>query len=497
MAIPNVRVNVGEETLSTLNSAIPFVPVVIMKTKSGPIGTVETITSESQFKNLFGESDATTPSAFAIQKYLRTYSYVLVTRIANESAATVGTATIANGTGTGAIQLVKVTTDYKTDLFNGKEIKLVYDGDIHKLWLDLSALTGKTTLSIKEDYTADTATADVLEATLDKLVASINASNLGVTLENLFTDKTEEDTVPTLEQFTLGFSAYITSGHSGNETNVDANKVKELIDLYDGQDRDIDVMVIPEYTNYEVVNYGIAMAKKNNFEFLVSPAATTVEAFKTAISNYLPDDRGTLAIYFPNVKYGDLDAEIPASIAVLTAYAKNDIASKWAAPAGVARGNLNLVSELTTRLTESQMSDLYDSNPAVNCINNISGKGFIVWGNKTASNDTAFFDRINVARLVKYVTRRIYNISYDYLFEPITTATFVGWTDRVESLLETIKTGNGIEAYEVKMDASLNSEETVARNELYGSVRIKPLEVAEFITIDFTVTDEISAVVEV
>ena len=222
-----------------------------MKTKSGPIGTVETITSESQFKNLFGESDATTPSAFAIQKYLRTYSYVLVTRIANESAATVGTATIANGTGTGALQLVKVTTDYKTDLFNGKEIKLIYDGDIHKLWLDLSALTGKTTLSIKEDYTADTATADVLEATLDKLVASINASNLGVTLENLFVDKTEEDTVPTLEQFTLGFSAYITGGNSGNETNIDVAKVKEIIDLYDGQDRDIDVMVIPEYTNYE------------------------------------------------------------------------------------------------------------------------------------------------------------------------------------------------------------------------------------------------------
>ena len=32
MALPNVKVNVGEETISTSNTLIPFVPVVIMKT---------------------------------------------------------------------------------------------------------------------------------------------------------------------------------------------------------------------------------------------------------------------------------------------------------------------------------------------------------------------------------------------------------------------------------------------------------------------------------
>lgn len=492
MALPNVKVNVGEETISTSNTLIPFVPVVIMKTKSGPIGTVETITSEAGFKAKFGESDKTTPSAFAIQKYLRTYSYVLVTRVANESAAKQGTATLKAN-----MNLIKITTDYKTDLFNGKEVKLVYDGDIHKIWLDLSALTGKTTLSIKEDFTADTAKADVLEAALNKLVNSVNASNLGITMENLFINKTEEDEVPTLEQFQLGFSAYVAEGDSGNTTNVDVDKVKSLIDLYDGQDKDIDVMIIPEYTNYEVVNYAIDLAKKNNFVFLASPAAETPEECIAAISNYTPDTKGTLVLYFPNVRYSDLDADIPASIAALTAYAKNDSASKWGAPAGVTRGTLSLVSELTVKLTEEQMTSLYDNTPAINCINNISGKGFVIWGNKTASTDTEFFDRINVARLVKYVTRKVFLISYDYLFEPITTATFVSWQNRVESLLSTIKTGNGVVDYQVIMDASINTEETIAKNELNGIVKIKPQEVAEFITIDFTVTDEIAAVVEV
>ena len=61
--LPNVKVNVGEETLIASNTEIPFVPVVLMKTKSGPIGTMETITSEAQFKAIFGDSDYTTPSA--------------------------------------------------------------------------------------------------------------------------------------------------------------------------------------------------------------------------------------------------------------------------------------------------------------------------------------------------------------------------------------------------------------------------------------------------
>ena len=38
-------------------------------------------------------------------------------------------------------------------------------------------------------------------------------------------------------------------------------------------------------------------------------------------------------------------------------------------------------------------------------INDISGKGYIVWGNKTTTSSSTFFDRINVARLVKYVTK--------------------------------------------------------------------------------------------
>lgn len=497
MSLPKVNVNVGEETLLASNNLIPFVPAIILKTKSGPIGTIETINSESQFKAIFGESDYTTPSAYALQLYLRTYSYVLVTRIANTSTAKIGSGTLSFTSNETSIDLIKADTNYKTDLFNGKEIKLVYDATNHKLWLDVSSITGKTTISLKEDFTADTATAVQLEAALNKLVNSINLSNLGITLTNEFTDKTASDPVPSLAQYTAGFSFYITLGDSGNETAVDNATVKTYIDMYDLPNANIDVFVIPEYNNYEVVNYATDLALKNNFIVLTSLSVDTVTEAISGVNNYSKSNRGSLAVYFPDVYYNDFYdnqgnlQRIPACMAVLTTYAKTDIQTKWGAPAGVTRGTLSLVNSLAVDLTDDDISKLYDNSTPINCINDISGKGFIVWGNKTTDSDSSFFDRINISKLTKYVTREVYEISWDYLFEPISPYVFNDWVMRVEAMLNSIKTGYGLVDFQVIMDDTINTDATIANNQLNGIVRLKPQEVAEYINIDLTITDVI------
>lgn len=500
MALPKVNVNVQEQTLLTANTEIPFVPAVLLKTKSGPIGTIETLTSESQFKALFGESDETVPSAYAIQTYLRSYSYVLVTRLANENEAKIGTGTVTFGD---EIKLIKIESKYKTDLFNGKEVKLKYDGTNHKLWLDVSSITGKNTISIKEDYIADTATSVDLTTVLDKLISSINVSNLGIILTNEYSDST----TPTVAQLNNGISAFIEGGDSGNSTPLDDTKVKSMIDLYDLPDRNIDVMIIPEYNGYNVTNYATELALKNNFLVLATAQGKDYTEAIASVDNYTPDTKGSLAIYFPNVYYNNFTYKlddskkgqyvpVPASIAVLHAYAKTDIQTKWGAPAGVTRGNLTLVSGLETQLSEGMLDALYSNSIPVNGIYNISGKGFIVWGNKTASANSNFFDRINIARLVKYITRKAYDISWNYIFEPITNAVFISWQSKVEAMLASIKTGYGLEDYRVIMDDSINTPQTIAANQLNGIIRIKPQEVAEYINIDFTVTDTIEVTVE-
>ena len=232
MALPKVTVNVDEQSLISTNTQIPFVPAVIMKTKSGPIGTIETLTSEAQFKALFGESDYTTPSAYAIQAYLRSYSYVLVTRIANKLTAKEGTGKMTFVSGENEEQKTNViltaTTDYKTDLLNGKEIKLVYDGTELKLWLDVSAVTGKHTISIKENFTADSTSVIEFTEVMNKLINSINAAGLGFTLENKSADL---EVMPSNAQFLEGFSLFFEEGDSGNNTAIDNAEVCKYIDL--------------------------------------------------------------------------------------------------------------------------------------------------------------------------------------------------------------------------------------------------------------------------
>ena len=501
MALPNVKVNVDEQTLVASNTAIPFTPALIIKTKSGPIGTVETITSESQFKAIFGDSDYTVPSAYAIQTYLRSYSFAYVTRIANTSSASLGSGTLTFSNNDTTIPLISASTDYKTDLYNGKEIKLVYDGTAHKLWLDLSSITGKTTISIKEDFTADTATAVTLSSTLTSIVNSINSAKLGVTLTNLFVEKVTSDPIPTVSEFTTGFSFYISGGDSGNTTAVDTSDVLKYIDLYDTTAVDFDVMVIPEYTSSDVVNYATRLALKNNFMVLTSPNVNTVSNAIQTIAGYDTANRGSLAVYFPNVYYNLTNASgtlvpIPASVAVLHTYAKTDTTYKWSAPAGVTRGKLSLVKGLETKLSEEDLTTLYDNSIPVNGINDISGKGYVVWGNKTTSSNSSFFDRINVSRLVKYITKQAYLISWNYLFEPITDAIFNEWLMKMETFLDNIKVGYGLDDYSLTMDSSINTAETIANNQLNAIIKVKPTEVAEFITIDLTVTDTIEITVE-
>lgn len=485
MALPNVNVNVTEESYIPINSQVSFVPAVILKTKSGPINTVEIVKSESQFIKKFGNSDTTVPAAYGIQTYLRTYSYLYVTRVAGLDAAE-GVVTL-QGEGSESSSPVSLITGksvYKTDMFNGIPLNLVYDETGKKIYLEF-IMNSVVTNSIKENIDLSTATADVLSAALDKIVDSFNSANIGIVLTNEFKNKTPGDEM--IESFKT-ITANFESGNSGN-TSIDNSAVTAAIDLYVKPELGVDVIIHPEFTDFEVVEYSTKIAESTNSMVLVSSNAENVDGVITAVENYPKSN--SLAIYYPDVYYSGFSAPIPASVAVLSAYAKNDSVNKWGAPAGVNRGNLTLVQKLSVILSKSDMAELYDNGIPVNCINDISGVGFIVWGQKTTGTDTLYQDRINIARLVKYVTKQSYLISYNYLFEPIEQKLFSRWSLTMNAFLDTLITNSAISEYRTVMDSSNNTEETIANNELHALIRIKPLEVAEFIDIDLVITDQV------
>lgn len=486
--IPRVKVNVSEDTTRYFTTNVDFVPVVIMKTMSGNIGTREIVRSESEFIQKFGKGNDLTPSAYAMQAYLRTYSFVYVTRLAGEGAA-FGTATMkvseeAEEEEPTEIELLSFKTTYKTESFNGVEFKLVNDTEAGKLYVT-ALINSSTITSVKENY-ATGALAPALSKALDTICSSLNAMNLGVEVTNLFVDKIDTDPVPAITTVI----AAIAEGNSGLE-NITDEIVLNAIELYNTSELQVDTMSVPEFTAANIVNYGVAVAEQRGFMFLASPTSRDYSTCITDVQNYAKSN--SLAIYFPNVIYAGFDTPIPASVAVLTGYARNDNINKWLSPAGTTRGALPLVNDLdiTAKLTEENMSDLYDNANPVNCIKYVPNNGYVIWGQKTTDTSAVYMDRINIARLVKFVYREVYNLSSDFLFEPINETTFTAWKLRVEALLADIKTNQGILAYSYKMDDENNTEATIAENYLIGQVRIRPTEVAEFIDIDFVLTSEV------
>lgn len=475
--LPNVRVSITEEITRGSLSLNTFIPLVILKTKTGPIGTDVLVKSQTAFASTFGLPDENTPEAFGLYQYLRNGSAYVV-RAASSSAAK-GSATISDG-----VDLISIETKYETDSLNGEEVHLVYDGSSNKLYLSMT-IGSRLVTSIKETINYSTATADVLTEALNKIVDSFNLAQDLVVLENKFVEKTDDDKP---DAFT-DLSASIAGGVSGN-TGIADEDIIALAKKYEGSDLGIDAILAPGFETVAVIN-GLANVAANSSFLAIASISGDAAAVCSTANTINPNS--SLALYAGKVYLNESSSiAVPACVGILPAYVTRDLSSKWLAPAGVTRGTLSDVAGLEPKYTDDDLEALYTNEVPVNGIRRISGRGFIVWGQKTTEQDNSQYqDRINIVRLCKYLTKEIYKISYDYLFEPITGYTYNSWTLRVEAILDEIKSGNGLSDYKVIMDDTLNTEETKRQNKLIGAIRFKPLEAAEYIEIEFVVTDDV------
>lgn len=482
MSLPRVKVTVTEDTSNYYTAQIPFIPAVLMKTMSGNVGTREIVRSEQEFIAKFGKGTLNTPSAYAIQLYLRTYSFIYVTRLAGPNAE-FGKSTIQATIEAQPVDLIELSTVYKTNLYNGTEFSLVYDSANTKLYMT-TVIDSQTISSIKETIDLSSATASELELALNKICNSINSMSLGITATNKFVNKISTDDVPSF----VSLLGTIAEGDSGLE-NITDTIVMSAMELYNEDGLDIDTMAVPEFNSTNVINRGVELAEQNNFMFLATPAGSSYTDIITNASQ-LPQSNA-LALYYPNVYYSNFANPIPASIAVLHAYARNDNINKWLSPAGTSRGVLTLTTSLTEQLTDDNMDALYNATISVNPIKYISGYGYCVWGQKTTDVNAAYLDRINISRLTKYTYKEVYDITSSFLFEPISDTTYSAWRLRVGTLLEDLKTNGAISDYRYKMDDENNTDATKAQNKLIGFISIKPIEVAEFIDIELVLTSQV------
>jgi len=203
-------------------------------------------------------------------------------------------------------------------------------------------------------------------------------------------------------------------------------------------------------------------------------------------------DNNYVATYFPDVFVDDTTnvrrVKVPATVAALGALGFNDrVSYPWFAPAGFNRAALDFVTNVSVRLNVSDRDRLYDSR--INPIATFPRLGYVIWGQKTLQISKSALDRVNVRRLLLEVKRIIIGIANRMIFEQNTPAVRNRFVSDSVFQLGLIQAQAGIEAFQVVMNETNNTQEDIDLNRLNGRIVVVPTRSIEFIAIDFIVTN--------
>ena len=197
------------------------------------------------------------------------------------------------------------------------------------------------------------------------------------------------------------------------------------------------------------------------------------------------------AAYYPWVQTLDPATgqyvNVPASVMIPGVYAYNDkVAEPWFAPAGINRGGLSTVIRAASKLSQGVRDNLYVGK--VNPLATFPGQGVVVYGNKTLQTKASALDRINVRRLMIALKGYIGQIANGLVFQQNNASTRNSFLANVNPYLESVQQRQGLYAFKVVMDDSINNAAVIDRNELVGQIYLQPTKTAEFIYLNFTLT---------
>ena len=271
-------------------------------------------------------------------------------------------------------------------------------------------------------------------------------------------------------------------------------------------DVDINLLVIPGIRQAAVTNYAID-AIENRFDALYIMDIEERDEINTVITSSVSNpsvaytvaafkNRGLnssfASAYFPDVIMTDpttnTNVQAPPSVAVLGAFAINDaVGYPWFAPAGFTRGALKDSLYSKVPVSKANMDTLYDAD--INPITAFPGTGLMVFGQKTLLATDSSLDRVNVRRLLINVRRSVRRVANTMLFEPNRQETLDRFNALVTPILQSVQERSGVDRYKVVIDATTTTQADIENNTLRGKIFLQPTRTAEFIALDFVVTN--------
>ena len=148
---------------------------------------------------------------------------------------------------------------------------------------------------------------------------------------------------------------------------------------------------------------------------------------------------------------------------------------------------MDAVEFVSTRLNRDNLDDLYEAD--INPITAFPGTGVTVWGQKTLLANQSALDRINVRRLLIDIRRQVRNVANTLLFEPNREETLEKFTALVNPILQRVQDLSGVERYKVIIDTTTTTQADVENNTIRGKIFLQPTRTAEFVALDFVVTN--------
>ena len=297
-----------------------------------------------------------------------------------------------------------------------------------------------------------------------------------------------------------------TTGQFGKDDSTSAAYRKAVDIMGSKSDVDIKLLAIPGIRHPVVTDFAIT-AIENRFDAMyimdieerdVLNSVITGSAQRPHVLNTVNNfsnrglDSSFAAAYFPDVIVQDPttlgNVQVPPSVAVLGAFSLNDqLAHPWFAPAGFSRGALEAVELAAVRLNRTNLDDLYSAD--INPLTAFPGTGTVVWGQKTLLASPSALDRVNVRRLLIDIRRKVKNVANSLLFEPNRVETLEKFSALVNPILQSVQEKSGVDRFKVVIDTTTTTQADVENNTIRGKIFLQPTRTAEFISLDFVVTN--------
>ena len=274
-------------------------------------------------------------------------------------------------------------------------------------------------------------------------------------------------------------------------------------------DVEIQLLAIPGMRHSSITDYAIDTVE-SRFDALYIMDIEERDGFNQVVTGALEEPEGVnitytteafqgraldtsfTAAYFPDVTiqdpYTSTNVDVPPSVVVLGAFSKNDqIGYSWFAPAGFTRGSLTSALFTKVPVLKENMDVLYDAD--INPITSFPGTGLMVFGQKTLLADASALDRVNVRRLLIEIRRRVKAVANLMLFEPNRQETLDKFNSLVQPIMQQIQERSGVERFKVVVDSTTTTQTDIENNTLRGKIFLQPTRTAEFVSLDFVVSN--------